>query len=483
MHSLFEGLKSESNFDDRFVWTGTMVNGRQSFKGFINSLIHWSDKRWKLSILGQNYDKRYGFLESDDLPLGLHEWSVRDNDQAILMKLSLHPCTNSEFNCEDGACVSIEDRCNGKVDCKDGSDEKECSIVEGTDMAALPPPPTDNSKRFAEVKVDIELLAILDILEVKGLLALQIGITLTWIDPRLWFYNLKERANLNVIGEEALIWMPEFYFVNTIDRQGSDSGSQGHVRIQRRGNHTMSERSDPYNQHIYSGHDNPIISYGVYSTQFLCTFNIDPYPFDEQLCNIELALEDTLTEQVTLILGELEYMGPKKLPQYYVKEVSYVQDKNGKVVAQIRLGRRLLSVILTTYVPSILITIVSFSTTYFSKRHFEASVAVNLTCMLVLTTLFIGISSSLPRTAAIKYVDLWLIATLAIPFLEVINNAIEQGLLGNDEVEVGPPYGEIRDKKRKKMVLLKWLKLADYCMPILFVIFTIVYMVYGFNLQ
>ena len=66
---------------------------------------------------------------------------------------------------------------------------------------------------------------------------------------------------------------------------------------------------------------------------------------------------------------------------------------------------------------------------------FEAVVTVNLTAMLVLTTMFISgmfgslhaivinnilVSSNLPTTSYIKMVDIWLIFNLFLPFLEVL---------------------------------------------------------------
>ena len=51
---------------------------------------------------------------------------------------------------------------------------------------------------------------------------------------------------------------------------------------------------------------------------------------------------------------------------------------------------------------------------------FEANVTVNVTTLLVLTTLFISISDALPRTAYVKMIDIWLIFNLLIPFVEII---------------------------------------------------------------
>ena len=45
---------------------------------------------------------------------------------------------------------------------------------------------------------------------------------------------------------------------------------------------------------------------------------------------------------------------------------------------------------------------------------------VNVTTLLVLTTLFISISDALPRTAYVKMIDLWLIFNLLLPFIEVL---------------------------------------------------------------
>ena len=51
---------------------------------------------------------------------------------------------------------------------------------------------------------------------------------------------------------------------------------------------------------------------------------------------------------------------------------------------------------------------------------FKAVVTVNLTALLVLVTLFISVSQSLPQTAYVKMVDVWLIFSMFVPFVEVL---------------------------------------------------------------
>ena len=44
---------------------------------------------------------------------------------------------------------------------------------------------------------------------------------------------------------------------------------------------------------------------------------------------------------------------------------------------------------LTTYLPSVLLLLITFATTHFKQFYFEAALTVNVTIMLVTTTLFI----------------------------------------------------------------------------------------------
>ena len=84
------------------------------------------------------------------------------------------------------------------------------------------------------------------------------------------------------------------------------------------------------------------------------------------------------------------------------------------------LKRRIMNAVLTVYLPTLLILTIVYATNFFKDFFFEAVVTVNLTALLVLTTLFISVSSSLPLTAYVKMVDIWLIFAQVIPWIEVL---------------------------------------------------------------
>ena len=82
--------------------------------------------------------------------------------------------------------------------------------------------------------------------------------------------------------------------------------------------------------------------------------------------------------------------------------------------------RKITSELMTTYFPTLLLITITFATTFFKPFFFEAALSVNLTTMLVMTTIFIGEMQMLPRTAYIKMIDIWLVFCQLVPFSEVL---------------------------------------------------------------
>ena len=95
-------------------------------------------------------------------------------------------------------------------------------------------------------------------------------------------------------------------------------------------------------------------------------------------------------------------------------------DQSKGIRMTITMKRKITSELVTTYFPSLLLMVISYATTFFKPFFFEAALSVNLTTMLVMTTIFISKMESLPPTSDIKMIDIWLILCQMVPFAEVI---------------------------------------------------------------
>ena len=121
-----------------------------------------------------------------------------------------------------------------------------------------------------------------------------------------------------------------------------------------------------------------------------------------------------------------------ELTMYIIQKWMLVRDQ-ASVKFIVVLKRRVMSELLGTYLPTILLVAITFSTTFFKAEYFEAALTVNLTNMLVLTTIFISVMQTLPKTAYVKHIDIWLIFCQLIPFAEVILITAAESLREGDE--------------------------------------------------
>ena len=145
------------------------------------------------------------------------------------------------------------------------------------------------------------------------------------------------------------------------------------------------------------------------------------------------------------------------LTQYLITNWTLTYNNASNVDSGIQmtivLKRRILNSILTVYLPTVLVLIIVYATNFFKDFFFEAIrgnpfsriclfplqaiVTVNLTSLLVLTTLFISVSSSLPQTAYVKMVDVWLIFAQVVPWIEVLLHTLIDWMRTEEEQDEG----------------------------------------------
>ena len=103
-----------------------------------------------------------------------------------------------------------------------------------------------------------------------------------------------------------------------------------------------------------------------------------------------------------------------------------LEKRKEQVHMVINLKRKIQTELLTTFVPTLLLLMIAYSTHFFKAAYFEASVTVNLTIMLVMTTIFMTKIQELPPTSDTKMIDIWLIFCLLVPFAyALVQTAIE----------------------------------------------------------
>ena len=117
----------------------------------------------------------------------------------------------------------------------------------------------------------------------------------------------------------------------------------------------------------------------------------------------------------------------KDLTMFRMTDLTLEKENNANVVSMaLKLKRKIVTELLTTYLPTILLLLITFTTIFFDKDLFGDAIAVNLTIMLVMTTIFTSKIEELPPTSDMKMIDAWLIFCLVVPFLEVVfRTAIE----------------------------------------------------------
>ena len=109
-------------------------------------------------------------------------------------------------------------------------------------------------------------------------------------------------------------------------------------------------------------------------------------------------------------------------------ERTYQQSTDiNKVNVALVLKRRFFSIFMVTYLPTILMNMINQATNYITgDTKYDMIYTINITCMMVLASVYLSVSDSLPTTSDIKPVEVWLLCSLVYPVLVIILNILLQ---------------------------------------------------------
>ena len=385
------GLCGESKLSTLFTPNNDGDQGSLGYTGFSTCDITYdsSSFQWRLRKFGKDEPWIWATSSAprETALLGTHDWIIHNDSRACSTELDFHSklaltaCSEAEFTCNDGICIDMTNRCDGRTDCDDKSDELDCKIVaaENAYNKGMNPSPKNRSEK-AKIIVSVKIKAILSINEIDQSFHVSYKLTSKWKDPRLTYHNLKKNSNLNVLteDEQSLIWTPTLVLVNTKATETVIQDKQTLTKVVANTNftHSITDITSLQNIYIFDGQENDVEMTRAVETDFICKYNMAMYPFDTQTCTMDLVLTEDSEDFCFLEVGGLSYSGPTELTQYFIKDKymikSIIETQHGLQV-YFFLGRHLLSNTLTVYLPTVRLNSIGHLTVYFKPYFFEVS--------------------------------------------------------------------------------------------------------------
>ena len=300
---LLRGLCQKSVFDRRFTPKQLASSPRDVFLvGGVSTQIRFMDssEQWVMtdavySVKAECRATKVSYV------LGKHEWTVTDDvfscskGQPYTTLLKLSGCNpDGEFTCNNGQCVTMEQRCNQIANCRDESDEVDCKLLllKNNYNKKIPPIVSTGGDEFnpTHVAISISLLKIVSMEEVQHKIDFQFQIILEWKENRVTYHNLKIKTSLNALSDTEVraLWLPYLIYSNTDMKEAVqlDDGvppTTTTIVVTREGNFTRSGLEVTDETEIFEGKHNRLSMYQTYTKSFQCQYHLHRYPFDTQV--------------------------------------------------------------------------------------------------------------------------------------------------------------------------------------------------------
>ena len=401
-----------SLFDiDRFYFVG-MSDKYIEIRGFERTICTYNDT-WKFSSSTLK-DKSNGLQP----PVGLKIWN---NSQNNFQYFKFTQCNFEEFTCHIfGNCIPIAKRCDGHPDCVfDGADELGCKLMTFKKGYNQKYPPRRTST-VVNMEVDIE--NIYDIHELESYFNVRLKVSLFWFDKRITFKNLKPNGTQNLLDKSDIenIWLPEVVFSNSNNKERikAGHGDDWSVAVVRLGSPKPNPVYEIDEDHLYSGQKNPLWLSVSIQVKLICEFDLGMYPFDTQKCPIIIEVPYEYFKQFELKLHDYQIATNMRLAQYELLDIeNRTLEAKTRVSIIVKLRRIPTYHMTATYIPTLCLIIITELALFIDVSHFEATIMLTLTTMLVMYTLYQSLSENLPQTAYLKMIDIWLFSGLVLPFI------------------------------------------------------------------
>uniref|UniRef100_A0A182VVK3 Gamma-aminobutyric acid receptor subunit beta-like n=1 Tax=Anopheles minimus TaxID=112268 RepID=A0A182VVK3_9DIPT len=175
------------------------------------------------------------------------------------------------------------------------------------------------------------------------------------------------------------------------------------------------------------------VTYGMrFTTTLACMMDLHYYPLDSQNCTVEIESYGYTVSDVVMYWRSTPIRGVEEaeLPQFTI--IGYeTNDRKEKLATGIyqrlslsfKLQRNIGYFVFQTYLPSILIVMLSWVSFWINHEATSARVALGITTVLTMTTISTGVRSSLPRISYVKAIDIYLVMCFVFVFAALLEYA------------------------------------------------------------
>ncbi|KAI8431022.1 hypothetical protein MSG28_001100 [Choristoneura fumiferana] len=236
-----------------------------------------------------------------------------------------------------------------------------------------------------------------------------------WTDPRL-AYKKRPGVETLSVGSEFIrnIWVPDTFFVN-------EKQSYFHI-------------ATTSNEFIRIHHSGSITRSIRLTITASCPMDLQYFPMDRQLCNIEI-------ESFGYTMRDIRYKwneGPNSvgvssevsLPQFKVlghrqraMEISLTTGNYSRLACEIQFVRSMGYYLIQIYIPSGLIVIISWVSFWLNRNATPARVSLGVTTVLTMTTLMSSTNAALPKISYVKSIDVYLGTCFVMVFASLLEYA------------------------------------------------------------
>ncbi|XP_044007866.1 gamma-aminobutyric acid receptor subunit beta-like isoform X3 [Aphidius gifuensis] len=232
-----------------------------------------------------------------------------------------------------------------------------------------------------------------------------------WKDERLAFSQEGDVLTLSHDFAEK-IWVPDTFFAN-------DKNSFLH---------DVTER----NKLVRLSGDGSI-TYGMrFTTTLACMMDLHYYPLDSQNCTVEIESYGYTVSDVVMYWKDTPVRGVEEaeLPQFTILGYETNDRKERldtgiyqRLSLSFKLERNIGYFVFQTYLPSILIVMLSWVSFWINYESTGARVGLGITTVLTMTTISTGVRSSLPRISYVKAIDIYLVTCFFFVFAALLEYA------------------------------------------------------------